>query len=181
MNSKLGQTALPFLAFLVIAAILLPHSLNSAGIDGKAKKLPAVKIKDLKGNSFNTKKIANDGNPIIISFWATWCKPCILELSNIDDEYVDWQEETGVKLIAISIDDARTSHKVVPFINGRGWEYEVYIDENADLKRAMHVNTVPHTFLLNGKGEVVWEHSSYAPGDERKLYEMVKKVKTGKL
>ena len=145
------------------------------------KSMPKVVVKDLSGKNFNTENIKNDGKPIIVSFWATWCKPCILELSTIHDEFPDWQEETGVKLVAISVDDARTSRKVKPFINGRGWEYDVYIDENADLKRAMHVNAVPHTFVLNAQREVVYEHTSYAPGDELKLLEIVRKVKAGEL
>lgn len=135
--------------------------------------LPSVDIKTMDGRNFNTSKIENDGNPIIVSFWATWCKPCVKELSTIADEYVDWQDETGVKLVAISIDDARNMQKVAPFVNGKGWEYEVYVDTNGDLKRAMNVNTVPHTFLLNGDGEVIYSHNSYSPGDEIELYEKV--------
>lgn len=135
--------------------------------------MPSETIKTLDGTSFDTGKIENGGKPIIVSFWATWCKPCIKELSAIADEYDDWTEETGVKLIAISIDDARNSAKVKPFINGKDWDYEVYIDSNQDLKRAMNVNNVPHTFLLDGNKKVVYSHNSYAPGDEDELYEKV--------
>lgn len=143
-------------------------------------KLPSSNVKNLKGEVVNTSTFDNNGKPMIISFWATWCKPCIRELITIADEYEDWQDETGVKLIAMSIDDARTMNKVSPFVNGKAWDYEVYIDANADFKRAMNVNNVPHTFLLNGKGEVVWQHNSYAPGDEEELYENVVKLSQGK-
>ena len=139
-------------------------------------KLPEVTVIDLNGNKVSTSSFQNDGKPIIIDFWATWCKPCVRELSNIAELYEDWQDETGVKVIAISIDDTRTAGNVAPFVNGRGWEYEVYIDENFDLKRAMNVNNVPHTFLLNGKGEIVWQHNSYVIGDEYELYEKVKEL-----
>lgn len=150
------------------------------GFYANAQKLPSANVKNLKGEVVNSNTFNNDGKPMIISFWATWCKPCIRELMTINDEYVDWQEETGVKLIAISIDDARTMNKVAPFVNGKAWDYEVYIDSNADLKRAMNVNNVPHTFLLDGNGEIVWQHNSYAPGDEEELYENVKKLSEGK-
>ena len=145
-----------------------------------AQKLPATNVKNLKGEVVNTSSFENDGKPIIISFWATWCKPCIRELLTIADEYEDWQDETGVKLIAISIDDARTMNKVAPFVNGKAWEYEVYLDPNADFKRAMNVNNVPHTFLVDGNGEIVWQHNSYAPGDEEQLYENVVALSEGK-
>lgn len=153
--------------------------LSFAWAQEKARKLPAVNVKDLKGQTVSTAGFSNNGKPMIISFWASWCKPCITELVNISDVYQDWQDETGVKLIAVSIDDARNAAKVAPMVNGRAWEYEVYLDQNQDLKRALNVNNIPHTFLLNGNGEIVWQHNSYTEGDEKRLYELVKKVAKG--
>ena len=143
------------------------------------ESLPAVKIKDLNGNQIDASTISNDGNPIILSFWATWCKPCIRELSAINDVYVDWQDETGVKLVAVSIDDSRLSSKVKPFVTSQGWEYEVYLDENSELRRYLNVNNIPHTFLLDGDGKVVWQHNGYFPGDEDHLIELVEKLAAG--
>lgn len=140
------------------------------------KKLPAVNVKDLDGKAFNTSNINNNGKPIVISFWATWCKPCIQELANMHDLYQKWQKETGVKVIAVSIDDSRSSKKVKPFVNGRSWTYEFLLDENSEFKRAMNVNNPPHTFLIDGNGNIVYEHNGYAPGDENKLYQEIKKL-----
>lgn len=143
------------------------------------KKLPSVDIKDVKGNPFNTSSITNDGKPIIISFWATWCKPCIKELSAIADVYDDWVTETGVKLYAVSIDDARSSSLVEPLVNGKAWDYTVLLDPNGAFKRALNVGPIPQTFLLNGKGEIVWQHTSFAEGAELDLIELVRKVNKG--
>ena len=139
-------------------------------------QIPAVDIKDLNGNIINTANFENDGNPIIISFWATWCKPCKQELENISDVYEDWVEETNVKLIAISIDDARNSSKIKPLVMSKGWEYEVYQDSNREFANKMGVNPIPHTFLLNGKKEIVWEHVTYTDGDEDELYDEIIKI-----
>lgn len=145
----------------------------------EAQKIPSIDVKTLEGETFNTSEIENDGNPIIVSFWATWCKPCIKELTTIAEVYEDWQDETGVKLIAVSIDDSRTMPKVQPLVYGNDWEYEVLLDVNQDFKRAMNVNMVPHTFLLNGEGEIVWQHTSFSEGAELELLELVRKVKKG--
>ena len=138
-------------------------------------QLPNVKLKDVRGNNIDVSKIENKGNPIIISFWATWCKPCKAELNAIAEEFEDWVDETGVKLIAISIDDARSSSRVEPYVNAMGWDYTILMDPNGDMKRAMNVNNVPHTFLLNGEGKIVWDHNNYSPGDENELYDEVVK------
>tara|TARA_B100001939_G_scaffold145319_1_gene125887 strand:+ start:1421 stop:1897 length:477 start_codon:yes stop_codon:yes gene_type:complete len=144
--------------FLIISTLLIGQ-------------LPSVNIKDMEGNSVNFSKISNNGKPMIISFWATWCKPCKAELNTIAEEYDDWVDETGVKLVAVSIDDARSSSRVEPYVNAQGWEYLVLMDPNSDLRRAMGVNNVPHTFLVNGAGKIVWDHNNYSPGDEEELYE----------
>ena len=139
-------------------------------------QLPNINLKDVNGVTKNLSKLSNNGNPIIISFWATWCKPCKAELNTIAEEYDDWTNETGVKLIAVSIDDARSSTRVEPYINAQGWEYLVLLDPNGDLKRAMNVNNVPHTFLVDGNGKIVWDHNNYSPGDEEELYEELVKI-----
>lgn len=162
---------------LLIFATLFSFSFLNA--QESVSTLPSVQVKTIDGRTFNTADLKNDGQPMIINFWATWCSPCKRELNNIADMYSEWQEETGVKLVAISIDDARNVGKVAPYVNGKAWNYEVYIDPNGDFKRAMGVNNVPHTFLLNGKGEIVWQHNSYAEGDEYHLYELVQKLAAG--
>lgn len=162
---------------LLLAALTVVALVSATVRTGHS--LPAASVKTVDGKPFNTADISNDGKPIILSFWATWCKPCKKELDAISENYSEWQQETGVKLVAISIDDARSMANVGKEVKAKGWEFEVYLDSNQDFKRAMNVNNVPHTFLINGKGEIVYQHNSYAEGDEEKLYEKVKKVARG--
>jgi len=151
-----------------IAFILINTSLFS--------QIPSVEIKNLNGKIINTSQFDNNNKPIIISFWATWCKPCKQELENIHEVYEDWQEETNVKLIAISIDDSRNSAKIKPMVDAKGWEYEVYQDSNREFASKMGVNPIPHTFLLDGNKNIVYEHVTYSDGDEEKLYEKLLQI-----
>lgn len=139
-------------------------------------QIPAIDIKTLDGGIINTSDFDNNGHPIIISFWATWCKPCKQELENINEVYEDWQEETNVKLIAISIDDGRNTSKIKPLVNAKGWEYEIYQDSNREFATKMGVNPIPHTFLLDSDKKIVWDHVTYTEGDEEKLYQKVLEI-----
>ena len=85
-----------------------------------AQGLPPVTVEDLDGNKVDFQTVENDGKPIVVSFWAIWCKPCLKELKAISEVYEDWQDETGVKLIAISIDDERSSRMVPSIVK---WEF----------------------------------------------------------
>jgi cytochrome c biogenesis protein CcmG, thiol:disulfide interchange protein DsbE len=141
-------------------------------------KVPPTQIKTINGAAINTSTFSNNGKPIIIDFWATWCKPCIAELDALNDEYADWKKETGVKIIIVSIDDSRTMARVQSFIRERGWDYEAYLDPNQDFQRALEVINPPCTFILDGSGKIVYVHNSYMEGDAKKLHEeLVKAVK----
>lgn len=139
-------------------------------------KIPSVQVKTLDGTIINTSTFSNNGKPIVIDFWATWCKPCVAELSAIDDEYADWQKETGVKVIAVSVDDSRTMGRVQSFVREQGWTYDVYLDPNQDFQHAMEVIYPPCTFVLDGSGKIVYIHNSYIEGDEKELHAAILKA-----
>lgn len=139
-------------------------------------QLPAVRLRDTAGREVQTDTLANDGRPFIISFFATWCKPCLRELAAIHDVYPDWQEETGVRLIAVSIDEAQNAQRVKPLTDAAGWDYEVLLDTNSEFRRAMGVQGIPHVFVIDGKGHVALSRSGYAEGSEEEVIEKVREL-----
>lgn len=142
-----------------------------------AQDVPSIELKDLGDLTVDTRAFVEDAEgPVLFCFWATWCSPCKRELNNYADLYPDWQDETGVELVAVSIDDPRSMMRVKPYVNSVGWDYTILLDPNKAFARAMQVNNVPHTFLVNAEGEVVWQHNNYADGDEEELYEELLKL-----
>ncbi|MNE41976.1 Thiol-disulfide oxidoreductase ResA [compost metagenome] len=140
------------------------------------KKLPSVSLKTVDGNQVNTGNLGIKG-PVIITFWASWCPTCKRELGILNELYPDWKEETGVTIVAVSLDDEKTKNNIQALVNASGWEFLVLMDTNSDFKRAMGVNNTPHTFLINENGEIVYSRNNYAPGDEDLLYEALLKLK----
>lgn len=139
-------------------------------------QLPQVTLKDINGKAIRLDTLKNNGKPIIIDFFATWCKPCNRELSAISEVYDEWQQETGVRLIAVSIDQAHHINKVKPLVDQLGWPYEVLLDPNNELKRALGVQMIPYTLIVNGNGKIVYKHSGYVDGEEEELLEEVRKA-----
>lgn len=156
--------------------ILLLSALLLAGIAVAHAQLPSVSLKSIDGKTVDTAKLENGGKPFIISFFATWCKPCNRELNAIHEVYPDWQDETGVKVIAVSIDQAQNIQKVKPLVDSNGWEYDVLLDPNGDFKRAMGVNMIPHVFIVDGQGKIVESRSGYTEGGEAHLIEKVREL-----
>lgn len=159
-----------FLAALIISLTGMVYAQQANS------ELPAVTLKNISGKTINTSQLSNDGKPIIISFFATWCKPCNRELSAISEVYEDWQDETGVKLIAVSIDQAQNINKVKPLVDGNGWPYEVLLDPNSDFKRALGVQMIPFVLIVDGKGKIVYKHNGYTEGAENELIEKVREL-----
>lgn len=135
--------------------------------------VPNTTIKTIEGESTNLKTLSEKDDLIIVSLWATWCVPCKNELDAINDVYQDWQDETNVKLYAVSIDDSRTLKRVKPLVNGKSWQFDILLDTNSDLKRALGVVSVPFIMVIN-KGKIIYKHSGYTPGSEDDLYEILK-------
>ena len=155
--------------FLMLALIV--------GFSASAQSLPDVKIENQEGKVISTKSLV-DGTPMIISFWSTTCKPCIMELNAVNDNLYDWLEEVNMKVVAVSVDDARTVSRARAMTKGQGWDDFVCVyDKNQDFKRAMNVSLTPHTFIVDGKGNIVYSHSGYTPGSEQELFEKIKALK----
>ena len=139
-------------------------------------QLPAVTLKALNGQSVQTDTLSNNGKPFIIDFFATWCKPCNRELDAINEVYEDWQEETGVKIYAISVDQAHNINKVKPLVDNHGWTYDVILDTNMEFQKALGIQMIPYVLIVDGTGKIVYRHNGYTEGAEQELIEKVREL-----
>ena len=151
---------------LSILFILLSVSSLSQNI------VPNTKLKNLESEFIYTNDVLTENNFYIVSFWATWCIPCINELDAIVDIYEDFEKD-NIEVIAISTDDARTKKRVRPMINGKDWNFKILLDENHDLKRALNIVGIPHTIITKGT-KIIYRRIGYSPGEEVDLFDFIK-------
>lgn len=149
----------------------------SFGFADSNNPFPHINIKTVDGRTVNTSEYTSKGKITVVSFWATWCTPCKRELDAINEVYADWEEKYNIQLLAITIDDARGLTKVPATIQSKGWEFTVLADSKQELQQALNFQTIPQTFLLDQKGEIVYAHNGYSPGDEIKLEEKIAELK----
>ena len=152
-----------FFFIICLFSVLVTYSQN---------EMPNIELTTLDGSKITINEAISNDNIYIVSLWATWCVPCIKELDAISEVYDDWQDETNVQLIAVSVDDSRTVKRVKPLINGKSWDYNILLDTNNDLKRALGAATVPLTLLVKNH-KILYKHSGYNPGSELELYEKI--------
>ena len=159
--------------FLLIALIFV-----FLGNSSKAQEnFPSLKLKSVSGKTINFSELVASSKDtlVVLAFWATWCIPCVTELESINDEYEEKQAVKPFKFYGVSIDDSRTAQRVKPFIKGKGWKFEVLMDINSELKRALNITDVPHMIILKNN-KIVYNHTGYIAGEEDNLFEIIKNL-----
>lgn len=154
--------------YLFISILLVSNLLFSQS-KGTIKLLPDGKVKDANGKIVDLNSYTRVGKITIVSFWATWCGPCKKELDAYNPLYAEWNKKYGAQLLAISIDDIRGQAKIKPLVNERKWPYTMLIDSNNDLQRQLGFASIPQLFLLDKKGNIVYQVTGYTPGSEKEL------------
>ena len=134
--------------------------------------VPNTKLKNLESEFIYTNDVLTENNFYIVSFWATWCIPCINELDAIVDIYEELEKD-NIEVIAISTDDARTKKRVRPMINGKDWNFKILLDENHDLKRVLNIVGIPHTIITKGT-KIIYRRIGYSPGEEVDLFDFIR-------
>ena len=157
-----------FIFFVIIC--LFTCSLSSQ------KFVPDIGLKTLNGESIKSIQAINQDGFTIISFWATWCIPCINELDAINEVITDWNKKEDITVLAISTDDSRSKKRVRPLINGKEWIFDVISDTNQEFKRALGVVGIPHT-IVTYKSEIIHRRIGYTPGEEEDLFDVISNYK----
>lgn len=138
--------------------------------------VPDFTLEDINGNSVKSSTLIGKG-PLIINFWASWCKPCLKELPTLNNLQAKY--DTLVTVVCISTDRPRALPSVKSLIKSQKFSFITLIDQNSEVQKLFNVTSIPKTFLINKEGEIVYEHTGYNRGDERYLEEELLKMLSG--
>ncbi len=109
------------------------------------------------------------GKPTIVSFWATWCKPCKEEMKAMWELYQKMGDR--FQYIAVSIDNTKTMAKVGPYIRSKGYTFPVLLDPNSEVFQTLGGTNVPYALMFNADGTLHSKHDGFLEGDEAKIEE----------
>ncbi len=163
--------------FKIAAIILLFVNVVFAQDETVTKKAPNFMLEDLNGDYVELSEMLGDG-PVLISFWATWCKPCMEELAQLQKIYTEFKGD-GMKMLGISTDNEKSISKVKPYIKSKGYDFTVLLDTNSEVSRKYYAQAVPYTVIVDKDGSVVYQHLGYKKGDEIKVKNIIQKLLEG--
>jgi len=159
---------------LIIAALMMLLVSETAF---SQESFASIKLKSTSGKTIDISELAANSKDtmVVLSFWATWCIPCINELEIINDVFEEKQAIKPFKFYGVSVDDSRTAQRVKPFIKGKGWVFDVLMDINSELKRSLNITDVPHVIIIKDN-KIVYRHTGYIAGEEDNLFEAIKNL-----
>lgn len=137
-----------------------------------AEKMQDFTLQDINGRQVKLSDHLQQG-PIILDFWATWCQPCLKFLPELDKLLEKYDNLT---VFAVSTDKPRKADEVKRLVKSFQFKFTTLLDTNGDLQRILNITSIPRTILLNAEGEIVYDHTGYVTGDEKKLEEEISKL-----
>ena len=145
---------------LIVSALLLMSALTFAQVE-------SFTLRNLDGDLIRSDEYIGKG-PVLLDFWATWCKPCLKNLPKLEKIYQEYSEK-GLTILAINEDGTRSLSKVEPLVNSLGLSFPVLVDEDRDIMRLYRVSGLPTSILIDANKEIVLTIRGYRPGDELEL------------
>jgi peroxiredoxin len=113
--------------------------------------------------------------PVLIDFWALWCKPCLQSLPGTD-KLLDTYGPRGLSVLAINTDSPRSSAKVKSYVKSNRFGFTVLSDPNGAMQRLYRFYRIPQTFLITSDGRIAFSQLGYSPGTEERLAKEIDKI-----
>ena len=162
------------LSYLFLALTITVFANAQEETTQTGRKAPNFKLENIEGDYVELNQYLGKG-PVLLSFFATWCKPCLEEMVENQKLYDEFKEK-GFQLIGIATDDERTVAKVKPYVRSKHYTFPILLDTNSEVSRIYYAQAIPFTVLLDKNGTIVYSHLGYMRGDELQIKKRVKEM-----
>jgi len=138
-------------------------------------RAPAFATRTVTGKPLSLKSLR--GHVVLLDFWATWCGPCRMATPTLEALHRKFGSR-GLRVVGMSVDDARTVAQVRPMMKQLGMTYAVSAVPavNGKFAAAYRVNGIPSQYLIDKKGVVRWSQGGFAPGEGKPLSVLIQKL-----
>ena len=134
-------------------------------------KIPNLEIKLLNGKKTTIYTLLESG-PVLMDFWATWCKPCKQVMKHLNKFHNEYKDQ-GLQVLMVNQDTPRSLGKVKSYINSKNYDFLVSIDPNQQIAKKLNGQIMPNLILINRDGSIKWRHQGYMPGEEKEIQEQI--------
>jgi thiol-disulfide isomerase/thioredoxin len=160
LRSEFGQRVLGD-----VLATRAPAPPSGLAVARPGERLPAFDLPNLDGQPIAV-PAAYAGRPLLINVWASWCRPCVQEMPELQ-RFSAQQGGNGVQVVGIALDDAAAVRAFLPKV---GVAYPVLIDApgptDAGVRLGNRAGVLPYSVLVSADGRLLKQHiGPFARGD----------------
>ncbi len=155
-----------------IAILVMLMAIPAAGQNIKTKMAPDFNLPDMDGKRVTLSDNFGEG-PIYISFWATWCRPCLEEMKILEGLYKKYGDR-GFRIFAINTEGARARAKIKSFVKSNGFSFDILIDRDGEVFRRKYKGfAMPFSVMTDPQGKIIYSAVGFKPGDEEHIEELI--------
>lgn len=152
---------------LLVGVLLAFMFSPCACLAGKETKAPDFTLANLEGKDVTLSDLLAEG-PVIVDFWATWCKPCIKGFPGLQELFEKYKDR-GLKVVAVSVDSPKSRSRVGPFIKSKKYSFEVLLDTQGRVAKKYNAVTIPRAVLISPDGEIACATVGYRPSNHEQM------------
>jgi len=149
-----------------------------ASINPNTLSAEAVYAHNFKLSSLTTKQPVElldfSGKIIYLDFWASWCKPCIKSLPELNKLRNELKKNVNFEVIGVNIDENTQDAK--EFIAKRPVDYPVLIDTDGKVAHKYGVSVIPRSYLIDESGQIVAIYRDFKENDILKIKNTVNQL-----